>query len=99
MPTIAYVRPPESPSGSASVLDAADVDHENADLAVLAARNAARMTLVDLRAHVCPRGRFQEGLDGVDQLRPDGVHYGPAGSDLVGRWLAPLLVAARSSAR
>ncbi len=37
---------------------------------------------------MCPDGSYQSGLGPVADLRPDGLHYGPAGSDLVGGWLA-----------
>jgi hypothetical protein len=54
------------------------------------------MMLVDLNHYVCPHGTYQVGLHGVDPLRVDGVHYTTAGSNLLGRWLAPqLAVAAR----
>jgi peptidoglycan/LPS O-acetylase OafA/YrhL len=99
IPTIAYVHPPDGPTPIGSVADPADVDRADVDLAALAARNPTRVSLVDLRGFVCPQGRYEDGLDGVEHLRPDGVHYGPAGSDLVGRWLAPLLAAAGTSAR
>ncbi len=92
IPTIAYVRArSEAAVVSDSVLNPASVDRANADLAALAARNPGRVSLVDLRSYVCPQGRYQEGLGPVDELRPDGVHYGPAGADLVGRWLVPRL--------
>jgi peptidoglycan/LPS O-acetylase OafA/YrhL len=88
--TIAYL-PPTSDSGERSARSPSVVDRANADFLTIAARNPRTVTLVDLRGYVCPHGRFQDGLDGVDQLRPDGVHYGPGSSDLVGRWLASRL--------
>jgi SGNH domain-containing protein len=96
VPTIAYVHPPDTLPPTASVANPASVDRADVDLTTLAARNPGRVHLVDLRGYVCPDGHYQDGLDGVDHLRPDGVHYGPGGSDVVGRWLAPLLAAAAS---
>jgi peptidoglycan/LPS O-acetylase OafA/YrhL len=66
----------------------------NRVLRELARKNADRMTLVDLHRYVCPGGRYTNNLHGVDPLRVDGVHYTPAGSDLIGRWLAPRLALA-----
>ncbi len=66
----------------------------------LAVENADTMVLLDLNGYVCPGGKYTNDLHGVDPLRVDGVHYTPAGSDLVGRWLAEQIgaaVSARSS--
>lgn len=46
--------------------------------------------LLDLRGAVCPRGRYEEVVDGV-KLRFDGVHWTPAGSAWVWRWMAAQL--------
>jgi lysophospholipase L1-like esterase len=41
----------------------------------------------DLRAVLCPGGEFLESADGVDDLRPDGIHLSVDGS----LWLAERL--------
>ena len=98
VPTLAYTRARSADAArSSSVFNPTVVDHANEDLGVLVARNPGRVKLVDLRTYVCPNGRYQEGLKSIDMLRPDGVHYGTEGSDLVGRWLAPQLAAAAHS--
>ena len=92
MPTIACVRPSSQNSQFAHPVDDPRlVAAVNGDLAELARRNPGRLTLVDLGSYVCPTGRYQEQLGSVEVMRPDGVHYSNAGSDLVGRWLAPQL--------
>jgi peptidoglycan/LPS O-acetylase OafA/YrhL len=70
----------------------ARVDELNADLRELARRNPQRARLIDLNAFACPHHRFTNELNGVSNFRGDGVHFTPAGSDLVGKWLAPQLV-------
>jgi peptidoglycan/LPS O-acetylase OafA/YrhL len=48
--------------------------------------------LINLAAHVCPGGPpCPAGVDGV-WVRPDGLHYGPAGALFVARWLFPQLL-------
>jgi len=94
VPTVACTEP--SPTTPEAVVDRspfnpARVRAANRVLRALARENAARMRLVDLAGFVCPEGRYRRSLDGVDPLRVDGVHYSPAGSDLVGRWLAQRL--------
>ncbi len=77
-----------------SAFNPARVRAANRILRQLAVENADRMLLVDLNGYVCPGGTFRDSLHGVDPLRVDGVHYSTAGSDLVGRWLAPQLAVA-----
>jgi lysophospholipase L1-like esterase len=98
MPTIASARPSTDASVSDSpVHDPRLVAAVNGDLAELARRNPGRLTLVDLGSYVCPTGRYQDNVGNVDMARPDGVHYSDAGSDLIGRWLAPQLATIGSS--
>ena len=63
--------------------------HANEILAAIAARNAERVSLIDLAGYLCPDGHYQPGLGSVELVRVDGMHYSEAGADLVGRWLAP----------
>jgi peptidoglycan/LPS O-acetylase OafA/YrhL len=64
----------------------------------LAEANPDRMERIDLAGKLCPRGKFTNELDGVPDLRPDGIHLSPAGSTLIGRWLGPQLLAAAKRA-
>ena len=45
----------------------------------------------DLNAYLSPKGVYQRSLESVSNMRPDGVHFGPQGSDLVGEWLATIV--------
>ncbi|WP_353953645.1 acyltransferase family protein [Knoellia sp. S7-12] len=51
------------------------------------ARTHPEVHLMDLRSAVCPDGRYEEVVGGV-KLRVDGVHWSPAGSQWVWRWMA-----------
>jgi hypothetical protein len=74
------------------------VDHWNALLGQLAARHPGTMVLLDLHAFLSPGGKFTNSIGGVDDVRGDGVHFTPAGADLVARWLTPrVLRIARST--
>ena len=64
-----------------------------------AARNPDRVVLVDLNLLSCPEGRFTDlVIDGV-RMREDGVHFTPAGSVVVARWLAPQIAAVAARER
>jgi peptidoglycan/LPS O-acetylase OafA/YrhL len=97
VPTIACTKP-KADNGELDVRRSAfnpkRVRAANRVLRRLARDNRGRMVLVELNHYVCPGGRYRDRLHGVDPLRVDGVHYTNAGSDLVGRWLAPQLAAA-----
>ncbi len=99
IPTVACTMPEAGTANETiarSAFNPARVRAANRVLRELARENADRMMLVDLDHYVCPGGTYTSSLHGVDPLRVDGVHYTPAGSDLVGRWLAPqLAIAAR----
>lgn len=58
----------------------------------LAAARPDRMALVDLFTPVCPHGAFTNTLDGIEDLRPDGIHFSDAGADWIAGWLGPRLV-------
>ena len=85
--------------------DAEDVGYErmNALLREVAARHPHHVAVVNLAARVCPSGPpcayvvdgFKPKPTSVQQvLRPDGVHYLPAGSLWVANWLVPQIAAA-----
>ena len=83
--TLACVRPNDSQASATfarALRDGSDV------LRDLATSASDRVRLVDLAAFVCPQGKYHESLGGVSVLRPDGLHYGPEGSELVGAWIA-----------
>jgi peptidoglycan/LPS O-acetylase OafA/YrhL len=54
------------------------------------AAHSDRAVLLDLDGLLCPGGRYQDKLQGV-QVRDDGVHFSEAGAKLVWRWLGPQL--------
>jgi len=58
----------------------------------LGAVRAAGATTIDLGAFVCPDGRFTDTLQGVSNLRPDGLHFSDPGADVVAGWLGPIAV-------
>jgi hypothetical protein len=59
----------------------------------LGAVRDAGASVVDLSAHVCPRGQFTDTMQGVTGVRPDGLHFSDPGADLVAGWLGPILTA------
>ena len=69
---------------------------------VEAANSAARavlkrhpiVTSPDMFSYLCPNGKFQQDLGNVKDVRPDGVHFGTAGSKLIADWLLPQIQAA-----
>ena len=85
--------------------DSTDLDYEqmNALLPQVAARHSGRVAVVDLNERVCPSGPpCPYVLDGLGStvataaqaVRPDEIHYLPAGSLWVARWLVPQISAA-----
>lgn len=54
-------------------------------------RNRTRATIVDLNGFVAAAEPVWD-QDGGEDMRPDGIHFGGAGSELVAEWLAPLIV-------
>ena len=66
--------------------DPARVDRFNAILREVAARYADRVAVLDLNAHTSRNGQYTPVIDRVN-LRFDGVHFSPEGSN----WLAPWL--------
>jgi hypothetical protein len=66
------------------------VDRINGLYRDFATAHPERLALLDLNAFVSPDGRYAEYIDGV-QVRDDGVHFAPAGADMVSAWLVPQL--------
>lgn len=50
------------------------------------------ISTIDAGEFLCPRGRYVEQISGVT-ARPDGVHFGPEGAQMLWRWLAPQIYA------
>jgi hypothetical protein len=65
----------------------------------LARSRPQSVTIIDLFAKVCPDGQFTDSMDGVDQIRPDGLHFSESGAEWVAQWLGPQLVAVAGDAR
>jgi hypothetical protein len=79
--------------GPVGVFDPERVRRLNRTIAAAVAdRRDADATVVDLFAPLCPRGRFTNVVDGIADIRPDGVHLSEAGADWVARWLGPRLL-------
>lgn len=49
-------------------------------LAPFAAQNSEVTELFDLDAVLCPDGRYRRDIDGVENVRVDGIHFSPAGA-------------------
>lgn len=78
-------------------------EHMNALLTEVAARHPGHVAAVNLEARVCPTGPpcpfVVDGFGAtkateVQAIRPDALHYLPAGSLWVARWLVPRIAAA-----
>jgi len=80
-------------------LSPANLARANADLAILAARNSGRVSLIDLAGYVCPDNRYRRDRGAVAVVRVDGIHYSADGADLVGRWLAQEIARAARAGR
>ena len=99
---ILLLEPPKvNPTGPVDSTDIA-YEHMNALLTEVAARHPGRVGLVDLEARVCPTGPpCPFAVDGIGStvatekqaIRPDLLHYLPAGSLWVARWLVPRIAA------
>ena len=70
---------------------ASDMGIKYAKVHYLAGVVAAGAVPIDLAHRVCPNGKFRNELDGVDGIRPDGLHFSDPGADLVAAWLGPQL--------
>ena len=62
----------------------------NGVLQTVADKHPGQVFLLDLRGLLCPRDTFTERIKGVD-VRPDGVHVGGPGGDVIWSWLTPQL--------
>ena len=64
----------------------AQVRHLNGLLRRFAARHPARVFVVDLANHVCPRGAPCGPDIGGRRPRPDGAHFSPEGAVWAAQW-------------
>ncbi|MDP9183277.1 MAG: hypothetical protein M3P04_10940 [Actinomycetota bacterium] len=54
-------------------------------------QSEARVTVDDLKEHLCPGGRYSDTVDGVSDGRPDGYHLSRAAALAVAKnWLGPI---------
>ena len=58
----------------------------------MAGPERAGAATIDLSDRLCPDGRFVNRLLGVDDIRPDGLHFSDPGADVVSGWLGPQLM-------
>ncbi len=58
----------------------------------MAGPERAGAATIDLSDRLCPDGRFVNRLLGVDDIRPDGLHFSDPGADVVAGWLGPQLM-------
>ena len=106
---ILLLEPPQVHSAShEGPLDSTDLayEHMNSLLRDVAARHPGRVAVVDLEARVCHSGPpcpyvvdgFGSTIATATQaIRPDELHYLPAGSLWVARWLVPQIAEASRS--
>ena len=62
------------------------IDHINALYQSFVPAQAGA-TLIDYRPSICPGGQYAAVVDGVSVRSDDGIHFTPAGADVVARWL------------
>lgn len=70
------------------VMDTRRLDAVNKLFTELAAARPDQVHLLDLKGLLCPNGKFEAKINGIEP-RPDGGHYSVAGAAMVWRWLAP----------
>jgi hypothetical protein len=81
--------------GASGVFDPTRIEALNDIITDVARTSAEHMTRIDLASVVCPRGSFTNTLHGIENARPDGIHFSPAAADWVARWLGPQLLRER----
>ena len=101
---ILLLEPPAVHLGSQTQPNAVDIAYErmNVLLKEVAARHPHDVAVVNLQALLCSSGPpcpfVVHGFGSLSHprqaIRPDGVHYLPAGSLWVARWLVPQIAAA-----
>jgi hypothetical protein len=56
-----------------------------------AARHSDQVKLVDLHQFLCADG-YSNSIHGVHELRSDGVHFTPAGVQMIWKWMGPQII-------
>ena len=69
---------------SGNALDTTRIRHVNEEILPRLAQSRPTLRLFDLFSLLCPDGEFVADVGGIENLRPDGVHFSAAGS----LWLA-----------
>jgi peptidoglycan/LPS O-acetylase OafA/YrhL len=72
--------------------DPANIATLNRVIAVATRAQAERAVPVDLFSLVCPRGTYTNTLYGIQNARPDGMHFSAPAADWVASWLWPQLL-------
>jgi peptidoglycan/LPS O-acetylase OafA/YrhL len=92
IPTMPYFGPSPlyggDPSESPSAYNPSRVRAANKVLAAVQKEHPDELSTPDLNRLLSPKGVYQSSLRGIDPIRYDGVHFGSAGQDIVGQWLA-----------
>jgi peptidoglycan/LPS O-acetylase OafA/YrhL len=84
---------------SDQLFDPNRIAHSNLLLRDLEQKSRANpITLIDTFERVCPDGEFTQSLFGLEDARPDGIHFSRAGANRLAAWLGPQLIAARDHA-
>ena len=102
---ILVLEPPAAHAPGNHTVDSGDIQYEqmNALLREVAARHSKKVGVVNLQTRVCPSGPpCPYVVDGfgstvateTQAIRPDSIHYLPAGALWVARWLVPRISAA-----
>jgi hypothetical protein len=74
--------------------DIEDPDRRVTDLNARAYAQVSGVVVADLFQRVCPEGRYQADVEGVQDGRYDGFHFTPeASAALAEHWLAPIVFA------
>jgi hypothetical protein len=83
-----FAQPESGLGGIPERSEDARVGHLNRVLRTYAKAHAARVSLVDVHALLCPKGEYATTVRSVTARDPDGTHLTPEGSRVVWRWLA-----------
>jgi len=75
-----------------ALFDVETVQRFNRDIvAELDRRPIPTLEVLDLFGRICPGGEFTDALGGVEDARPDGVHFVDAAADWIADWIGPRL--------
>jgi hypothetical protein len=93
-PCVRVSGPPAfNPTGISDVGNRAFDYLDTHQLTALAKARPKSVRLVDLRAELCPGGKFRESYRSVAHARPDGVHFSDPGAEAVANWLMNKILA------